>query len=343
MNISKTVGIMVLAGTTVFAAMEEKFTPSVGISGAADVDVVMDITSDGDITYSNSHDLDVFIAGQLSEKVSIEVDITANTYGLVDQGDRWTGVDFDGAFLTWEISEATKLIFGDMIPGSGYFNYYGYDATSIVVPEMYFRGAGIETGGFTAYLGVPDGKIDEGGTAGIYTAYEIGLGEAGSLTPAVSYIFSEDGYVLDGGFSTALAFGGLGISAAASIDLDKDMDPSFELLFEPSFEAGKFSIAATYYQAIVGSEPSSIESPEEQFAYIEPVLGLNDLFSLGLAFEFHNEVIDVEDDENLGLFPTLYIVPTEGVALDFGLGLVKPLVEDSDLAYGAFLSIETEF
>jgi hypothetical protein len=219
----------------------------------------------------------------------------------------------------------------------GQLNYYAYKRPvdyGAIMPEAYLRGFGADIAGLTVYAGAtdldistePEPKVSQ---FGLYGAYGLALSESFSLTPKADIRLGGPDAEWHAGIEAALE-GDFSLNAALGAFSEGGADPNFTVLVEPSLSAGQFSVAGTYYQALVDDEASPASIPDDLLIYIEPGISLNDVFAAGLPLEFHQL-----DTEQFWAVPTLYLYPASGAEIWLWAGGVFPDKGDASFSAGS--------
>ncbi len=271
---------------------------------------------------------------------------TTMTDGVVPAqgaGNTWAPVVFDGAALNWAYTDALTLHVGDLIHGTGYFNYYLHKRSAVVVGEHAVRGVGATWGNLIVATGVSGlGSRDSSGAPvpsrewSTFAKYDYPLGDGMTLTPSLKHTFVAGASPVSGGLSFVGAFGDYGLKADAAFNYwNGDLDPGYALLVEPSWASGRYSVSASVFYNEKGSNPApnvpatTLPSPladslsalrlggrapfDDFFVYIEPGMALNKTFSIGLPLEYHIPSLDADVGNAFWAVPTLYIHPGAGV------------------------------
>ncbi len=335
-----------------------------GLAAATDFEVHGDVNLDfGSYFNKNfdpknvgSQDIDLSLKILLDENVSVVVKTNTNsTFGdakeaaevrhgyahataMGDPDNRFTGFDFDGAQLRWDVSHDVSLVFGDMTYSAGAFNHYFWrDASkyAVVVREQQVRGIGAEFGnakyGYgNAYLGVSD---QTNHTVQVFATYSYPVvnkpDEHLIVTPSVDWVFGENigrpnGYVfgVEADYAKSYETMEWGIHAVWGTHPYKEKG-THAFLLEPSMKYDFFNLAATFYTAIVNSnyeaEPQLFTEDQLMFA-IEPSFNLHKKFSMGVAYEYHNKDTEKDDDQFHYLGGNFYLYPTLKTEVVFWAG-----------------------
>ncbi|MCD6023741.1 MAG: hypothetical protein K0Q91_657 [Fibrobacteria bacterium] len=368
-----------LLGASLAAGQDAR--PSVSFSGYVDADFVTTFSGGGvqDPIHTTGLEIDLTTTVTFSRRLNAVIYTTMND-GIVPAqgaGKTWDDVNFDGATLNWLYNDKLTIYAGDLIYGTGYFNYYGNKRSAVVVGEHAARGAGFSYGGLTVTTGVSDlGAADSTGpllsrTWSTFLKYDLALGASGgTLTPSFKYTAGAAGATpFVGGLSYDGKFGGLSLSTDVAVNYySASFDPGYLALFEPSFASGSFSIAATVFYNKKGGQsgdtllapnnPSTTLGPDagegglargklfdDFFVYVEPGFSLSDTYALGLPLEYHQPDLDADGEPGEGIWvvPTFYVYPGPGVQWWLWAGVVIPTASGLDPAYSAGSEIIFKF
>ncbi len=329
----KTVTIICSAIAVLFAD-----GPSVSFNGYLDADAVADFKG----KYYANTELDIGMTTTFSDKVSAHVYATVNNAyspsgsgnvpaGVGEPDERWLDVKFDGFDITYASKLGTFTV-GDIVYQYGKFNYYLYKRLSMITNENFSRGVKYGIGNDNIFTELQVGITDLDNSSGdIQGSTKFGLGENHSLAAyygvrGSSLSSFETGSDFFAGAEYLGTFGdafkmkldyGLYNEKAASKGTDRPTVMS--LLLEPSLVLGKFSAAVTGFLLIDPDTINTIATPlyskvfDEGFLYFEPGYTFNDYLSVGLPLEVHAREIDVTNDDEFWLVPTLYIYPAKNV------------------------------
>ena len=320
-NIKKSLIGLAAAASTIYAA-------EVGFSGYILGGTGHAISSDGTVTHSTYHEIDLTTSAKFSEKVSVDVYTT-----MIDAGeDRWAPVLFDGITLNYQIDLGTLMV-GDLVYSNNSFGYYLLKRTSPVLNETFVRGVGLDAGGLSIYAGSLDADPS---VTGAYLAYSI-EGEGFSLKPyAALELGGEKASDIPTTLGTdfSISAGSFSMNGAIGSIMAPDMDATTNILLEPSIDLGALNIVASLYYSVQsdsiadragfsmnedGEYESSLATTEEMFIYIEPGTALTDVVSIGLPLEYHSGDKDAEA-AFVGAYPTVYFAVAEGASFLFWAG-----------------------
>jgi hypothetical protein len=345
----KVIATMVAACSVVSLVMAEG--PEVSTSGYLDADVWADFNG----KYYTNTELDLGLTVKFTDAVSAHVYATATSalsggqipagYGAPDT--RWLSVDFDGYDITYA-SPAGIFTVGDIVFQYGKFNYYIYKRLSMITGESFSRGIkyGVGNDVFTQELQVGVADIDSF-TADVNGASYVTISEGQSVGVFYGIRGSSK---LD--FKTGSTFfagaeykGGIGEAVALKLDVGFRSIPGDErtslttILFEPALTLGKFTTALTAFIGIDDVDSVNVAAEEfgiadEMFFYVEPGYSFTDVIALGLPLEYHDPVIDMEDDASIWIVPTLYVYPASNVQWWLWGQIGIPTAEESDPFYG---------
>jgi len=328
-----------------------------GLASAADIEIHGDINldygsyfdKDFDPKNAANQDIDLSVKANLDENVSVIVN--ANSHSNYRTGDgnledsdirhgfahaaamgdgeqRFTGFDFDGAQLRWDVSHEVSLIFGDMTYSAGAFNHYFWRDPAkyaVIVREQSLRGIGAEFGNEKygtgkAYLGASENNNH---TVAAFATYSLPLlnrpNEHLILTPSVDWVFGKEisrpyTYVLgtEVDYSKSIDLMNFGVYAVWGLHPYKNKG-THSFLLEPSFNYDFFNMSATFFYAITNSnyeaEPQLLTDDQLMIA-VEPSFNLHKKFTLGVSYEFHNHDVDIDEDSYHFLGANFYLYPT---------------------------------
>ena len=362
-------------------ALGQDAKPTVSFSGYADADFTTTFAPGGfkDPVHKTGLEIDLTTTVTFSPRLNAVLYTTMND-GIVPgqgAGKTWDDVNFDGAALNWLYSDKTTLMVGDLIYGTGYFNYYGNKRSAVVVGEHAVRGVGFTHGALTLTTGVANmGLTDSTGprpstTWSTFMKYDIALGATGgTLTPSAKYTAGIPGATpFNGGLSYDGKFGALALSTDLALNYySKDFDPGYLVLVEPTFASGNISVAATvFYNKKGGKTGDTVLAPnnaattlgpdageggilsgkyfDDFFVYVEPGMAFSDEYAFGLPLEYHQPKLDVDGESGEGIWvvPTFYVYPGSGVQWWLWAGVVIPVAAGVDPAYSAGSEIIFKF
>jgi hypothetical protein len=342
-------------------------TPTLGFSGYVDADFASSFAPGGfkNAKHLSGLEIDLTTTVTFSPKLNAVLYTTMND-GIVPgqgAGRTWDDVNFDGVTLNWLYDAQTTLFIGDIIYGTGYFNYYGNKRSAVVVGEHAVRGVGFTREGLTVSTGATGlGAVDTAGNPvptsqwATFVKYDWSLGANGSngiLTPSAKYIMGVPGATpFVGGLSYDAKFGDIGLSADVAADYyNADYDPGFTVLVEPSYASGKFSVAGALFYNKKGKNALDSISPsaprttlpvdagegstgsgrtfDDLMVYVEPGMTLSPLYAVGLPVEYHDpsaaNAAAQGYDASVWVVPTFYIYPGSAVQWWIWGQIVQPL------------------
>ncbi len=316
--------------------------PELSFSGYADADFAADLRKGSSAT---GLEVDLTTTVTFSPRLNAVI-YTTMTDGVVPAqgaGNTWAPVLFDGAALNWAYTNDLTLHVGDLIHGTGYFNYYLHKRAAAVVGEHAVRGVGATWRGLVVATGVSGlGAVDSTGTPvpsrewSTFVKYDHVLREGLTLTPSLKHTFVSGATPVSGGLSLDGAFGEFGLKAHAAFNYwNGDFDPGYTLLVEPSWSNGRYSLSGSLFYNEKGSKPApnipttTLPGPsadslalalrggrtafDDFFVYVEPGMALGKNVSIGLPLEYHVPDLDVDAGNAFWAVPTLYIYPGRGV------------------------------
>jgi hypothetical protein len=344
------------------AALAQEPAPVLSFSGYADADFTTSFAGGGfkDPTHITGLEIDLTTTITFSPRLNAVLYTTMNDGVVPAQGagNTWDGVNFDGVALNWQYDDKTMIYVGDLIHGTGYFNYYLNKRSAVVVGEHAVRGVGFSRSGLTVTTGVSNmgvpGAPDTSTTPATptyqpttwsaFVKYDYVPAKGMTLTPSAKYTLGVPGATpFTGGLSFDGTFGSLSLSADAAVNYyNSDYDPGFTLLVEPLYTMDKYSIAAAFFlnakgaakplaPAVAPNFPSQTLTGAEfddLFIYVEPGYAINGTWALGLPVEFHDasatNLFLQGYDQSVWVVPTVYIYPGSGVQWWIWAQIVKP-------------------
>jgi hypothetical protein len=366
----------VLLGAGASSAQEAK--PGIAFSGYVDADFVTTFSPGGvsDPVHTTGLEIDLTTTLTFSPKLNAVIYTTMND-GIVPAqgaGRTWDDVNFDGVAFNWQHSPRTTVMVGDLIYGTGYFNYYGNKRSAVVVGEHAVRGAGFTYAGFTLTTGAANlGAVDTAGTPlrteawGTFAKYDFAFGKGLVLTPSAKVVLGVDGATpVNAGLSFDGKFGGLTLSADLAVDYySADYDPGFAFLLEPLYASGDFSLASTIFYNKKGRSAADSLSPstptttsaqdagegsllapkafDDLLVYLEPGFTLSETYAVGLPLEYHDPDLDLSKNEFLFVAPTFYVYPGASVQWWLWAGVTVPTAGGADPSYSAGSEIIFKF
>lgn len=338
-----------------------------GFTFAADIEVHGDVNLDygsyfdKDFSPLNAANQDIDLSLQANLDENIHVVVNANTHSsfvnangdleaseirhgfahsaaISDSDNRYTGFNFDGAQLRWDVSHDVTLIFGDMTYNAGTFNYYFWrdpSKNAVIVRDESLRGFGAEFGNEKYgsgkfYMGASE---DNDSTLAMYATYSLPMlnrpDEHLILTPSVDWFFGSNAartytYVLglEVDYSKSFEMFNYGIYAVWGLHPYKG-NGVHSFLLEPSMNYGVFNLGATFFYAITDSDydtdPQLFTEDQMLFA-IEPSFNLHKKFTMGIAYEYHDHDTEVHNDDYHYLGMNFYLYPTMKTEAVFWFG-----------------------
>lgn len=362
------------------AAGAQTAKPSIQFNGYVDADFTTSFQGGGvsDPLHKTGLEIDLTTTVTFNPRVNAVIYTTMND-GIVPgdgAGRTWDDVNFDGAAVNWQYDKKTLVTVGDIIYGTGYFNYYGNKRSAVVVGEHAVRGAGFTRSGLTVATGATNlGLLDSAGAGiptnawGTFVKYDFDLGAGRVLTPSVKYVGGIPGAnPVNAGLSFDGKFGDVALSADLAGDYyNASYDPGFTVLLEPSYARGNFSLASTLFYNKKGKNPTvatpispsaptttlpadagenSILPPrhfDDLLVYVEPGLTLSPNYAAGLPLEYHDPDLDASGDDVVKVVPTFYVYPGSGVQWWLWAGVSVPASGGGDPAYSAGSEIIFKF
>lgn len=362
MRVAATLCALGAAGTANAVAASAP-APALSFSGYVDADFATKFAGGGlkDPRHTTGLEIDLTTTVTFSPKVNAVIYTTMNDGVVPAQGagNTWDDVNFDGAALNWQYDDKTMIFIGDLIYGTGYFNYYLNKRSAMVVGEHAVRGVGFSRSGWTVTTGVTGlgaKTLDSTGALiptptsqwSTFVKYDYTLGSGRTLTPSAKYTAGVPGATpFTGGLSFDGAFGALNVSSDAAFNYySSDYTPGFAFLLEPTYTAGKYSVAGAVFVNKKGEHnDTALYAPnnpsqtltgaqfDDFFVYVEPGYALSDRYAFGLPIEYH-DASDVAAapspagqgyDQSVWVVPTLYVYPGAGVQWWIWAQVVKPL------------------
>lgn len=327
----------------------------VSLHGSLSADIANNLDESWKSNNAANQDIDLTARAEFDDKTAVEVyltnysttsvpgDSTGATQASVirsvdgrqasidDPASRWGTWAFDGIQFQWEFYRKAKLIVGDLTWSGGGMNYYGYNwsqAYGTIMKEVTVRGLGFDLGDRgNVYLGAPD--VNNKALWG-YAGYTFPIvqrtDEKWSVRPMGDMVFKNGGrarrwtFGTETDYSRSLQDLNYGLHATWGAVPYHD-NTTYTFLVEPSMNKGAFSIAATYYQAMLADDAiaagEQVDIPSEQFFYVEPGISVHPKFSLGLGGEYHDFDLDSDGNEFWACVPTFYVYPSEEMSLTF--------------------------
>jgi hypothetical protein len=321
--------------------------PALSFSGYVDADFASNFGSKlKDPQHLTGLEVDLTTTVTFSPTVNAVLYTTMNDGAIPAQGagNTWAPVKFDGATLNWQYDSKTLIHVGDIINGTGYFNYYLNKRTALVVGEHALRGVGFERSGWTVATGATGlGATDTAGNPvatsqwATFAKYVYPINEKMTLTPSLKYVGGVPGAApVNGGLSFDGSFGNFALSADAAFNYYSNAaDPGFAVLVEPSWASGRYTVAGALYFNERGTAPNIPKQTvtgaelDRAFAYLEPGYVVNDRLSVGLPLEFHDAHLHIANaqgyDQSVWAVPTLYIYPGAGIQWWIWGQVIKPV------------------
>ena len=251
-------------------------------------------------------------------------------------GNTWSSLDFDGAQVNWKPGAKTVVMVGDLVAGTGYYQYARYKRTAAVIGEHSVRGAGFRYGNILVHAGMAVDTVGENGDWSVFAKWTRTMTEGMTWSPSFRYTGGirgaspfELGISFDGSFDQILD-----VRAHAGMNYwNPDTDPGSVFLVEPRYVYDRYFFAGTFLYSDKGEVPSpnaarftgTWNPVDDVILQIEPGMVLDRNFSAGLSFEFRNARMGAHRDESLWLIPTLYAIPAPGAEWWVWSGLEKPL------------------
>ena len=352
-------------------ALGQDAKPSVSFSGYVDADFVSGFAGGGlkDPTHTTGLEIDLTTTVTFNPKLNAVLYTTMND-GIVPAqgaGKTWDDVNFDGVAINWLYNNTTTVMVGDLIYGTGYFNYYGNKRSAVVVGEHAVRGVGVTHGALTVTTGATNLGAGPTQAWGTFAKYDFTFGQGLTLTPSAKYTAGIPGATpINAGLSFDGKVGGLTLSADIAGDYYNEYyDPGFTVLVEPLFASGAYSVAGTIFYNKKGRNTIDSVSPtaprttsavdagegssaapkvfDDLLLYVEPGYSFNDTYAVGLPLEYHDPDLDLAKDESIVIAPTFYVYPGSGVQWWLWAGVTVPTASGADPIYTAGSEIIFKF
>lgn len=267
--------------------------------------------------------------GATQESVIRSVD--GRQASIADPNSRWSSMAFGGIQFQWEFYRKAKLLLGDLTWSGGGMNYYGYSwskAYGTISKEVTVRGIGFGLGDRgNVYIGAPSVNNDAlWGYAGYTFSLVNRTEEKWSVRPMGDMVFKNGGRARRWTFGTETDY------SRSTQSMDYGMhavwgaipyhdNTTYTFLVEPSMNIGNFSLAGSFYQAMLADDKiaagDQVDISSEQFFYVEPGISVHKKFSMGLGGEYHDFDLDSKGNEFWACVPTFYLYPSEEMSITF--------------------------
>jgi hypothetical protein len=331
----------------------------IGFSGFVDADFATTVGSDlSDPTHTSGLEADLTTTVTFTPRLSAFIYTTLNDGAVPSQGagNTWDDLNFDGVAFNWNYTKTTTVMVGELISGTGYFNYYRYKRVAAVVSEDHLRGAGFQNGGFQLQTGISRDSTGASKTWSTYAEWKRPINSVMTWTPSARFTQGvpgawpfELGVTFEGRFENLVK-----VDAHFGMNYwNNEMDAGTLVLIEPSFSVDRYSFSATLFYNDKGEVPAKNSTRQTEtrvllddfLFYVEPAYSLNPTFSVGLPLEYHNISLTANRDESIWVVPTLYVYPAKGAEWSVWAKVTKPLVSGSDgyPDYGAGSEISFRF
>lgn len=252
-------------------------------------------------------------------------------------GNTWAPLLFDGAQINWKAGDNTVLMAGDLVGGSGYFQYYRYKRSAAVVGEHTLRGAGLRWTHLTVHAGMASDTAGVRNDWSVFAQWRRHLREDLVWTHSLRYTFGiPDATPFELGLSFEARFDDVSLTVNAHSGMQywsAEKDPGFFTLIEPRYVFEPFFFNSTVFLSDKGEVPSP-NAPrhtagwkplDDVLLQLEPGIALNPAFSASLSLEFRDPSLDAERDASLWFIPTLYVYPAPRAQWWLWTALTKPL------------------
>ncbi|HLU70458.1 MAG TPA: hypothetical protein VKZ88_06775 [Fibrobacteria bacterium] len=251
-------------------------------------------------------------------------------------GATWTELRYDGAQINWKPGRKTILMAGDLIGGSGYFQYTRYRRVAAVVGEHSLRGAGVRHGNLVVHTGL---ATDTAGVAedwAVYVRWTRTITEHLSWSPSFRYTAGlhkaypfELGVSFNGNFEDMFLLQG----HMAMNYWNTATDPGSLILIEPRYVYGDYFVAATLLYSDKGEVPApntqrlthTWVSLEDLLLSVEPGKAFGGMYAASLSLEYRDPRFTHTRDQSVGMIPTLWIYPAPRAEWRLWTSLEKPL------------------
>jgi hypothetical protein len=307
-------------------------------TGTVDADFSSQFGTLDEVRHVSGLEVDVITHVIFSRTLYGVVRTTMRDGNVPRQGDgkTWAPLEFDGVQVNWKPGKKTVFMAGDIIAGTGYFQYTRYKRTAAVVGEHSVRGAGVRHGSLLLHAGVATDSAGENGDWSVFAKWTRPMDDQMTWTPSFRYTAGIQGA---NPFELGVSFSG---SFEETFDLhahvgmnywNQDTDPGSLVLLEPRYSYEPYFFAATFFYSDKG-EVTSPNAPrytatwqplDDLLLQFEPGLTLSKTFATGVSFEYRNRSLNMGDDESIWLIPTLYIDPGGSAQWWIWGGIEKPL------------------
>jgi hypothetical protein len=257
------------------------------------------------------------------------------------EGNTWAPLAFDGAQINWRPGDKTVFMAGDLVAGTGYFQYHRYKRAASVVGEHSLRGAGFRHGDLLVHAGVATDSIGGGGDLSVFGKWKRPIGKDISWTPSFRYTTGvpdatpfELGVTFEGSFE-----GMLDVQADVGMNYwNGETDPGSAFLIEARYSYEPWFFASTFFVSDKGEVParnvpratSTAMALDDLLLHFEPGMSLDKTFAVGLPLEYRNASFNSRRDESIWMIPTLYVYPAPRAQWWLWAGMSKPLLDGTD-------------
>ncbi len=311
-------------------------------SGMLDADFVSDYGTFDRIAHTSGLEADLVTTLNISSTLNAVVRTTMRD-GTVPQagdGNTWAPLHYDGAQINWQADARTTIMAGDLVAGSGYFEYYRYKRSAAIVSEHSLRGVGIHRGEILVHAGVATDTAGEPGAFSVFAQWTRRLNENMQWSPSMRYTMGipkaypfEMGIAFDGQFDNTVE-----LKARVGMNYwSTNTDPGSFLLVEPRYTYEPYFFSATFFYIDKGEVPSP-NTPRQPFAWnklddfllqAEPGIALNSTFSTSVSLELRNQRLDRAGDMSIWVLPMLYVYPAPHAQWRSFCGISKPLLHNA--------------
>lgn len=307
-------------------------------SGMLDADFASDYGTFDRVRHVSGLEADLATTLNLSPTLNAVVRTTMRdgTVPEAGAGNTWTPLRFDGAQVNWQANPQTTIMAGDLVAGTGYFRYYRYKRSSVVVGEHSLRGAGFHRGGILLHAGVATDTAGQLGAFSVFGQWTRRLNENMQWSPSMRYTMGipkaypfELGISFEGQFENTIEFNAhVGMNYWST-----STDPGSFFLLEPRYTYEPYFFSATVFYSDKGEVPSP-NTPRQPYSWnrlddlliqAEPGIALNPVFSTSVSLELRDRSMDRSGDLSFWVLPMVYVYPAPRAQWRSFCGIAKPL------------------
>lgn len=307
-------------------------------SGMVDADFASDYGGFDKVSHATGLEVDLTTHLTFNPTLTAQVRTTMRDGNIprAGAGNTWASLQYDGAQINWKPGEKSLFMAGDLIAGTGYFQYTRYRRVAAVVGEHSLRGAGLRHGNIIVHAGVATDTVGENGDFSVYAQWTRHINPSMSWTPSFRFTAGiekaypfELGVSFNGNFDDIMLLSG----HMAMNYWNTATDPGSLLLLEPRYIYGEHFLAATFLYSNKGEVPApntprltqSWQEVEDLLVSVEPGIVLNQTYTATVSLEFRNPSLNNVHDESVWLIPGLYVYPAPRAEWRLWAGLEKPL------------------